>query len=486
MALRRAERAEVPLMDYRHKPLRRGPWTPVDTPAGRATDRMRIGALRLWHGIVILVFLLCALFSASFLVLNMPPFQNADETNHFLRADNVSRGYLIGRRIGGGTSGGIAAPEIDRADRPFDAPKFHPERKVALSQYQAARLKFDQPGAEILFPNTAIYPPFFYAPSVLAIWIGKAGRMDVVQTLYLARAFTALASATGIATALIICFFSGLPGAALVIFVLATLPMTLSLQSACSQDGPMLAAGALAAALFARLRANPRLSEFALLCVCLGLVAAARPPYAALALIPLGLSLRLRERLLGAGLIVAAGVGWFIAASLLAATPLPSRGTDIAAQAHLLLDPAYDWRLLTATLAAEGWRWVVQAIGQLGWLDVVLADWVIRAALVAVLLACITALDLRGRAALAVASAVFLAALGVVLSIYLIWTPASAPVIQGVQGRYFLPPLMLLAGLGTTLLPILRWPIAAAALLLPVATFAATMRAVVVRYYLGA
>ncbi len=70
------------------------------------------------------------------------------------------------------------------------------------------------------------------------------------------------------------------------------------------------------------------------------------------------------------------------------------------------------------------------------------------------------------------------------------WTPVGAPSIEGVQGRYFLPPLMFAVGLAVIELPLagnygrlLRAGLTVALVLFPIVAFAATLRAIVGRYY---
>ena len=44
-------------------------------------------------------FVLYGLAATAFLAINMPPFQNPDEPNHFLRAAQLADGGLVGTRF---------------------------------------------------------------------------------------------------------------------------------------------------------------------------------------------------------------------------------------------------------------------------------------------------------------------------------------------------------------------------------------------------
>jgi len=438
-------------------------------------------------GWLTVVYALYALVACALLCVNMPPFQNADELNHFLRADNISRGALIAQRYQQVNSGGLASPGITEAAAPFEVLKFRPDLKATRAMYAAARASWQQPGILIAFPNTALNPPYFYAPSVAAIWFGKAGRMSVIQTLYLARLLTGVTCCLGIAWALLICSRAGLTGAALLIFALATLPMSLALQNAASQDGLMLVAAALAASWFARLRVLPAAGGFVPMCLSLALVAAARPPYVALALIPLVLPLPWRRRLLGAGCIAVACASWSeLNTFYVSIYAIPDYQARIAAQARLLFDPARDIYLAIATFHAHAGDYARQFIGELGWLDVRLPTMLIRAEWA--LLACLVLASV-GRpsgAALAVILATLLGAAATFAAQYLTWTEPGATIVDGVQGRYFLAFALVLAGLATTLA---RGRFGRTAMLVtaafPIATIGIALRAIVVRYYIG-
>lgn len=430
-------------------------------------------------------FGLYAAVAAGLLVLNMPPYQNADENNHFLRADNLSRFHLVGHRFEGGrTAGGPASPEIAASGLAFEPPKFHPERRVTLDEYRRSAAKFGAPAADIAFPNTAVYPPPFYAPAVVALWIGRAGRMSVVQTLYLARGLTALAAGAAIAAALALALSAGATGAAVLIFVLATLPMSLSLQSAVTQDGLLLGTSALAAALLARLRQAPRGGELVALCVCLALIGATRPPYALLAFVLLFLPVPWSGRIAAVASAVAAAGLWSAFANREAGVPLLP-GVDALAQLRILLDPARTLILVADTLAGQGPDYWSAFIGRLGWLDVALPHWFVRIASAVLALAAVAGVSLRGGVAAGLILAALASSLAVLLAMYAISTTVGGPVIEGVQGRYFLPPALLLAGLGTQL-PLLwpGWIVRGAALALPAVGIGVTMRAIVLRYYL--
>jgi uncharacterized membrane protein len=175
------------------------------------------------------------------------------------------------------------------------------------------------------YPNTVVYPPFFYIPSAIGVLVGRVAKMTVVETLEVSRVMTGMA-AVAVGAAAIAC--AG--GAAVWIFMILTLPMSLSLIASSSQDGLLLACSALAGALVVRALRWPSNSNwklFAWLVVTLGLVAMARPPYGVLAVLPLGLTkLQLRWRILAAAAIVGCVAVW---SGITLATSLTNTGEFI-------------------------------------------------------------------------------------------------------------------------------------------------------------
>ena len=436
-------------------------------------------------------WVLYALLATLLLSLNIPPYENADEVNHFFRADQVSRGRLVGERFDNGqNSGGLVSPGIQASARPVRAAEIPRERQVTRGLLDQVE-RSDWRGTPVMgsFANTSIYPPLLYAPSVVAIWVGKLTRMPVVRTLYLARLLTGLVSCGLIAVAISICVRASAVAAGLLIFALAALPMSLELESACSQDGLMLALSALAGALFAQARNRPRAGGVGWMSLCLALVAMARPPYIALALVPLAAPGGRASRWGGAVLVAAACLAWVAIAGLFAEIDTTAgHGANISAQLHMLLNPAHDAALIAGTWQNVA-NYLTEFVGKLGWLDTDLPRWYVKAALGLLILVALT--GLRGeRPAAGPASLVLLGAvlsgLLVFLVQYLTWTQVGLTFVDGVAGRYFLPLALVLAGLASGLpRGMLDRSVLLVMLLFPAISLDVVMRAVIVRYYLG-
>ncbi len=280
------------------------------------------------------------------------------------------------------------------------------------------------------------------------------------------------------------------------LFAIMLLPMSLALSAAITQDGPMLASVALAVALSLRLR-NPqaahRQAAFITLCVLLALVGMARPPYAAFALLALGARVPIAWRMAGLAGILACVAGWSAANFSYVVVPhWPIGEVNPSLQLQFLLHHPGQWlQLLSATWDKYGEIERLSFIGYLGWLDVDLPVFYHRLAWAVLALAALAAWFAgtglpRARHAALVALSLLCACAGICLIQYLTWTVVGAPVIDGVQGRYFLAPALVLGALlarpMTARSRIAPW-LAAPVLVFPIMSIAITMHAVLLRYY---
>ncbi|BAI76868.1 hypothetical protein AZL_f01080 (plasmid) [Azospirillum sp. B510] len=442
------------------------PATPRPTGRGNGAAALlsglgtRIGAVT--RNLALIYFCLAA-STVLTLAWLMPPFQNPDELAHFQRIDQLSRGGLIGHRFGRGYSGGAVDAHIEQAHAPFALLPFHPERKVSSDMLvRAERLGWGGEPTLNQFPNTSIYSPFCYLPAIAVVTAGKLAGLPLVETLHLTRAVNGLI-AVAIATAAIA--IAGAP--APLLFAVLTLPMALGQMAAVSQDGMILALTALAVALVTRGLAFGGWSRgsLALLCLCLAVASAARPPYAPLALLILALpGVAWRHRLAGAGTVVGVVVGWSLLAATLAQVVIdqPDVFPNPTAQLHRLLEsPGRILPIAVDTLTRYASSYAEQFVGTLGWFDVILPRWLHGAAAIGLALAMVATLggQAPGRMAAApvraaAAGGILLAAAAIFAIQYLTWTDVAGPVVLGVQGRYFLP-LALMCGL--VLLPFGRW-----------------------------
>ncbi len=422
-----------------------------------------------------------------FLALAFPLGEPPDEATQLARAASVLRAQPIGRRVllphpADGAPVMVAGVDINPgflAPLHAPVPKFGAEHKTfTLAQFDAAwNQAWPLERVFVEASNTASYLPVFYIPAALGLGAARLlGAMPMPADLAgrLAGALVCL----GVGTFALQLARRGQAG----LFAVLTLPMTLHLSAAINQDGPLIAAAVLAAALFTRPdRRSYWAGVAALACVC-----AAKPSYlplAGIALLPLGGGTwHWRQHGIGAAAVVGCTLAWAAVAALWAAVPFwrppyhpgplwpgdPAtsfRTTDPAAQGQTLLHHPLETLSLPFTTVYDEWRLMLPAaVGALGPLDFALPDWLYRIWYVAFaatgLGMLLGVLRRAGRhpprwASAAATAAVLAACYGVFLLQYFAWTAVGADHVEGVQGRYALP---LLAFLVCALPGIGGWP----------------------------
>jgi uncharacterized membrane protein len=424
-------------------------------------------------------YLLLATLSLFLIAPTMPPFQNADEPAHINRADQVGHFGIVSEKLPGGIQGGWVSDGLMKAELPFDKIRFNYAAKVSRSMYAAQEWGGLVPAE---FYNTGIYPPLFYVPAAAALGAARALHLSVLHGIMAARIATGLASIAVGALAVALA-----DATALWLFAVLLLPMSLAMDAAVSQDGLLLACSALAAALCLRLRYNPPHGHWLPASLTLALVGMARPPYAAFALVLLAARLPWRTRLCAVGVALAPVLAWSAVSAPHVAVPVFPNGTpDPAAQAHLLLHAP--WRVFpvfVSTWHAYGGRLLHEVIGRLGWLDVDLPEAYHDAAWAMLALAALVTCGTGGwpRVSFWGLISLLVAAFGLAMFEYLAWSLPGSPVIDGLQGRHFVPLVLMLAAVvaptRTHTWQIGRW----AVILFPVVTIPVVLHSILLRYY---
>jgi hypothetical protein len=357
------------------------------------------GAITAWW--MALVFVIHGLTAVAFLAINVPPFQIPDEPTHFMRAAQIADGTLIGTRLSENgadglpriKAGGPLDPGIQSSFNAFSRLPFHPDQRASRADWEPD-IHWSEKRVFSDFPNTALYPPILYLPSVLGVLAGQKARLSVVQTLVLSRLLTGV---TAVALAAVAIAAAG--GAATWLFTILALPMSVSLMASASQDALLIACSALAAALVFRVLRSPnswnRIS-LAGVVATLSLAGMARPPYAALAVLPLGLvKMPLRWRIVAAALIVLCVITWSLLVMASTWTNYSSAltGADVARQLEMLRgNPLFVGHVMAATLREHWQGYLASFVGVLGWLDTPLPTSYYAVALCMLAIAALTAM----------------------------------------------------------------------------------------------
>jgi uncharacterized membrane protein len=271
------------------------------------------------------------------------------------------------------------------------------------------------------------------------------------------------------------------------------LPMTLSEFGSASQDALIISLSLLIIAVTSRVLAEQRTastSEFALFASIVVATTLARPSQFALALLTPALVRRHDPAWRTIALIGAVTVAAVICWMRILAGLIPPLAPELnpSHQIHsLLAHPLLLPTAMTNYFAGNTW-FPMTVIGYLGWTDAIMPKWYYLAA-AGVLLLALVAPQNRGRALWpGTLALITFAALLTVLSaaLFASWTPVGEVTIDGMQGRYILPVLPLLAWAipeyrpRTERLLMGTWyPV----LLFPLLTLVVTPTAIMTRYY---
>lgn len=446
------------------------------------------------------LYAVMALAFGLLLAWTTPPFQLADETTHFERADALTFGPAAFARSGPDGDGYMTATvhqAVIDAEQRTDRLKFHPEAKALRDDLGSGPDRLDGRTARIA-PGQA-FNPLLYAPAGAAVAWGRHFGWTVLDTLRLARHLNLFAS---IGLGVVALSLAG--GARLPIFALLMLPMSLALGAGVSQDGPILGLTALMVALVSRAMFEDRpLRRWESLAAALAaaLVAVAKPPCVVLALLLLVVPADDRRlNTVAAGLALIAAVAWnaWMTAAGWPPPPPPGLSPDLHAQLKLLLGhPDRLPAIAAATFEVHGEGYLRQMVGVLGWLDAPLPEtfYPPAFAMLAAALLIPLSVGVSGGWRMVRAAAPLLAATGAALvfaALYLSWSAVGASVIEGVQGRYLLPLALMLplaiegprpllrGGLGGGL----RMLLSAAVLAFPLVSLVVTQQALISRYYM--
>jgi uncharacterized membrane protein len=334
--------------------------------------------------------------------------------------------------------------EEEGPDNPFEAGRRF-SKNIPLSLLKQPATASDEQTKLLPFPNTALQLPHLYFPQTAGIGIGRWLSQPIIVQFYLGRLFNLL----------VWLFLSYLaikiaPSSKWLLLLLALTPTSLLQSSSLSADALTNGLSVLLIASVLRCAYGEREEKMLVAVTCLlSLLVAVSKAYFGLVLLFLLIVKRQQE------------VGnryWPIFATLLAVTAPAvflwfqwmknyaafqvgvSPGEQLS---FLLRHPAGYLSTLGHTVMLNGGYYVESFSGRLGHFSLSLPLWI--ALLHAGVLALVAVLDntrsvvMMGIEKVLLAVVFLLSSLWVFTSQYLSWTRVGSPLIEGVQGRYFIP-----------------------------------------------
>jgi len=404
------------------------------------------------------VFLVLAVIFGMLFMFLTPPFQVPDEAAHFFRAYQISQGDFLPQKEGE-LAGGVLPSSLQTVAGRFSHIGVFPYQvHTSFAEiHEARQVPLRAEGRSFTpFSNTAAYgTPWVYAPQAAGIALGRLLSPSALDLLYFARL-------GGFLVWLLFGYWALrlLPVGKWALMVLLLSPMALFLAPSTSADSFVLSLTALVVAVALKLGCEEgRLSarDYGLLIAASAAIVLAKTPYSLAFLILLVIpASRFGGRKAYAMFGVLVGMAWLVATGgwLLAARGfyVPAQlGVPVSAFQQLEFLRHSPSVFITATLRmyiAHGRQVLWGFVGLLGQNDTNLPYWLRLAVMGYLTAGLLTTETIRGRFTAAHRWLAALVPVGIFVALhlllYLSWTPVGAGVLEGMQGRYFVPVAMLL------------------------------------------
>jgi len=380
----------------------------------------------------------------------IPPFQSPDEPAHVARAYLFSKGQILletppGQLAGGNVDRGLVAYLYG-----FNVLPFHPENKLSKEEsFSVSDLRWTGQSVFMPVPGTGYYFPLAYAPQALALLLGEKLNWTVDHSYALARFFVLLSTVAVLTFAFYLFPTNG--------FVLGLLmmPMSIFQMASASLDAFTTGLTVLCIALFMRgclLKFDFPTWMSWCMALCILILTTSRTHLLPLLVLPMAVWYVRRQRVLLwlAAFLVSFAMAWLLIA--IKSTYVAAGGAGLSTGqtiGHYIMHPGAFVEVFGSTLGDPGHLFFYRnsLIGVLGWLDTYFpAEFYTAVSSLLVFLVVMTITTRGGReewwprGILLVLSlvSVFL----VFLALLVTWNPVDAKFIEGVQGRYFFPPLL--------------------------------------------
>lgn len=411
-------------------------------------------------------------FGLVFLVI-IPPMQGPDESNHFLRAYQITQGKILSEYVGK-SSGGIPAQittfdksvggnlptgVVDFTQTAFGALPQQPDRRLPPHNLKTlAHFKTGTGTKGASFGNTAAYSPLAYLPHITGIAIGRMVSDRPIVAFYLARLFGLLAGVALITLAIRLMPFGKLPFA-----VIALLPMTVAQLAIVTADTMTISCAFLAIAMtlrFAFRHSDMSTRDSVLLVGTFAALSLVKPSLAVMVLIPLALLsnkhiAKKKVVILTVACVCAAllfGVGWnMLVKDMVAFGYQQAYPSDYSAQlSYIVHRPLTFVHVALGTIFSTHFDYsVLSFIGFLGWADTALPKVALAAGYINIALALFIAsqsekLSMPRWLRWLAAGEFFAVFFSVLTFMYLFCNLPKDTVVAGLQGRYFIPAVPLL------------------------------------------
>lgn len=389
------------------------------------------------------------------LSLMIPPMQSPDENQHVARAHLLAHGALSLSTLPGRNSGGWVDVGLVAFMNGYMTLPGNPARRLSGGERsQLDQEKWHGEGSRVYYemPGTGYYLPLAYLPHAAGLRGGELLGLSVGRSYGLTRIFVLL-------TCLSLCAWSfSLHRPPPLVIAVLLLPMSVFQLLSPSLDGITTSLSLMATSVFLygfdEDQVWPRWASWTLASSLL-VVVGSRVHLLPMVMMPFILYWKHRQRrdlYLGSGLVLVS-MAWFVYA-LLWTTDLRvvrSHGT-LDVLRYYLTHPWEATQAIRRTLQDADMRdfYFRSFVGNLGWLDAPLRSFFYPWLGIGLGLCALASIsrpkhvgDLHARVVLLAIA--FASSILVFIALLVTWTPHPAHVIVGVQGRYFVVPILLTA-----------------------------------------
>lgn len=393
------------------------------------------------------IFILITLVFGFFYTLTLPPFQSVDEGMHFYRTYQISQGRFIAQNIDGKV-GDYLPKDLSEFYKSYEPFIKNIDRKQTLENIKKD-FKYIADDNDLVFTqftNTALYSPVCYVSQLPGVLVGKMLKLPLVGIYYLGRLSNLISYCFLIFLALKLAPFFRLP-----MFLLALMPMSLSLAGAYTCDVAVLGLNFIWMAMILRLleKDECQRKDIIWMSVIAFLITLSKSYILLLPLvflIPMSKFKNKKDYILSLCLILiaalTAGAIWYLSSKGLK-LDMNEVFADSAMQKLFIMSHPFEFiGVLIKTFFVKTPRLYITMIGVLGWQDTKL-DWITYIVYPVLLYFAVFAdtskfILNRWQKLIVLADLLF----GIVLtytSLYIMWSPVGNPVVMGLNGKYFIP-----------------------------------------------
>jgi uncharacterized membrane protein len=395
------------------------------------------------------------LIFGSFFILITPPYQSPDEDNHFIRSYHLSQLNIIAKTEESNSTllvGEFLPKSLKESQLSFNDLKGNVHNKTSIKIIiNELKRELKEPDTQFYsFSSSAVYSPIPYMPQTIGITLGRTFDAPPIILLYLARIFNLIFAS-------LLCYLAvkNTPVFKWTFVLIITLPMTISLFSSASGDALVISTSFLFFAYLLKYHYLNNLNYRNIIYLgILGIIITlCKPGYIFLPLLALALfftKYNVKKTIIISIIftlsILLLPVLWNASVSEMYIAPFREQQIQT-----LINNPYYIFKLLLNTYNVLFSYYYIQFIGSLGWLDTNLSQFAhIFPLSIIMLLTYIYELNniklphlfLRiSSLGLFILITIFIS-----LTLFINWDTNNDMIIEGIQGRYFIPlsPLLLI------------------------------------------